>query len=44
MQIAELREVVVDTTVQEKAATFPTDAKLLIAPACGWCGCRRSMG
>ena len=29
MQIAELREVVVDTTVQEKAATFPTDAKLL---------------
>ena len=29
MKIAELREVVVDTTVQEKATTFPTDAKLL---------------
>jgi transposase, IS5 family len=29
MKIGELREVVVDTTVQEKAATFPTDAKLL---------------
>jgi len=29
MQLGELREVVVDTTVQEKAITFPTDAKLL---------------
>jgi len=29
MKIAELREVVVDTTVQEKATTFPTDARLL---------------
>src|SRR4030095_4390816 len=29
IQVGELREVVVDTTVQEKAATFPTDAKLL---------------
>ena len=28
MQLAELREAVVDTTVQEKAITFPTDAKL----------------
>jgi transposase, IS5 family len=28
MRIADLREAVVDTTVQEKAAAFPTDAKL----------------
>jgi len=29
MKLGDLREVVVDTTVQEKAVTFPTDAKLL---------------
>lgn len=29
MQLQELAKVVVDTTVQEKAVTFPTDAKLL---------------
>jgi IS5 family transposase len=29
MQVGDLREVVVDTTVQEKAVAFPTDARLL---------------
>jgi IS5 family transposase len=29
MKVGDLREVVVDTTVQEKAVAFPTDAKLL---------------
>ena len=41
MQLGEVTEVVVDTTVQEKAVTFPTDAKLVdrtrvrLPKACG---------
>lgn len=28
-QVADFRQVIVDTTVEEKAVTFPTDAKLM---------------
>ena len=34
---ADFRQVVIDTTVQEKAIAFPTDAKLCIAHASAWC-------
>ena len=36
-----LTEVVVDTAVQEKAVTLPTDTKLLNRARGGWCGRRR---
>jgi IS5 family transposase len=35
---SELSRVIVDTTVQAKNVTFPTDAKLLNRRARSWCG------
>jgi transposase, IS5 family len=39
-----LSRVIVDTTVQPKSVTFPSDAKLLNGRARSWCGWRSSPG
>jgi IS5 family transposase len=38
MRLKDLTQAVVDTTVQEKAIAFPTDAKLWQRARSGWCG------
>ena len=40
---SDFSEVIVDTTVQEKAVAFPTDAKLMHRAGSAWCGWQRSM-